>query len=323
MSPNWRTAGSIIGTAFMLAVAIQAWAEVPDWLGAGDLQEIDARWDEFAAETDPVMMQRQERVLRGTIDDYLRGRPYMKILARITSGVVYTTTQSPERAWLLAQVKSVQGNDIVLGPLRLPFPVRKAGDERNWVYPAITLPFDETKHYAALYIDRRNRVDTFAIYERRPDEPMPVAVIFTPREVPNPVLVTESENQKQRWIRGFLMVLGYGDFEIVRRNLNWMRDDGKDVGAMIVVMPPVLFAVLILLYLYMRNRKVAAIYAKGGYRRDDELLRSRSFISKFFYMPWRCPHCGNRVQSFTESCAIIYLCQRCKIYSKTTAVLAD
>jgi len=215
----------LIGAGIMAAASHRAGASSEDWLMASDRANIIARGQEWADERDPKLMQRQERVLRGTIEDYLEASPGVKVLTRVGNGVIVTSKKFPELGWIMCQVKSVQGNDIVLGPKQLPWRVLREEDVRNWIFPVITVAFDEEKHYAGPYIDRSNRVDLFVIYERRPGEAMPVAVIYTPRDVPNPLLVTESQNEKERVYRGVLRSSElYRQFERLKRSLDWMKN---------------------------------------------------------------------------------------------------
>ena len=116
----------------------------------------------------------------------------------------------------------------------------------------------------------------------------------------------------------------YSGYEKVKRNLNWSTGDGGE-GMMPIVLYALTIglALLFFLPLYMRNRRAAAIFYEKIYRKDDEFdraFKSRSTLSKFFHMPWRCPRCGNKVQSFRIGATFIYFCQECKVNTVETVV---
>lgn len=302
----------LFGSVCWAQLAIAAWS---DWVSAGDAAAIRERWSEYASERGAYAMHRHELVLRGTIDDYLAAHPHVTVYARIPNGVVLKSPRSPEDTWVMVQVKSVQGNALILGPDRLPYPVRRPDHVEAWLFPPISIAFDEERHYAAYYLDRRNRIDTFAIWERRPGgEPVPVAVIYTPREVPRPVLLPDSENDKQRWIRALLMSFDfYRELEAVQRIRNWHGEDASLLEILGGVLAPAAMLILGSLFVYRRYRVGPGFFQ--DYSEDIEVakslgsgrcLRCATKLRRGYY--WEGKYLGGTLER-------IWFCTKCKKYA--------
>jgi hypothetical protein len=170
------------------------------WLRADDPAATKERWNDFWNETGRKKFL-QEYVLRGTVEDYLRTHPDRKVARAIPNGVIYTNPAHPGSYFLLVAITSVQGNRLVLGPRLMPRDTFKNGTYtthlESWTFPPVTVQFDEERHYAGIYIDRRNRCELFVIYERQDDWPMPVAPIFHSTHS-RPNLVAWRQNEFER-----------------------------------------------------------------------------------------------------------------------------
>lgn len=134
----------------------------------------------------------------GTIDEFLaeKGRDF-GILERTPSRLVFTSPRYPDDVFVLFQVRSVQGRDILLGTARIPA-LHKGGkktDLAEWTIHDPDVEFDETKHYSRYYQDEWNNAYMFAIWKKVPGgEDLPIQALFYPRRVKVPNLASERAN---------------------------------------------------------------------------------------------------------------------------------
>ena len=135
----------------------------------------------------------------GTIDEYLaeRRRDY-HVIYRTASSLVFSTPRDPKDVFVIFQVRSIQGRDLLLGPSAyLPSDPSPEAVLAEWTIQEPTVKFDETKHYSKYYADNWNGADMFVIWERWPGqkvESVPIQALFYPRRVKKPNLVDEDRN---------------------------------------------------------------------------------------------------------------------------------
>ena len=168
-----------------------------NWPSLSAPDVVRARFIAFAEDRNPRCVLIQERVIRGTLDGLFRTYPQLEKIRQVPGGVIYTSPKAPKEVYVVVQVRSIQGNDILLGPANLPGVESPSRDAlSNWVVSAVQTPFDENRHYAAYYINNADKgTYMFALYERRAGkEPLPVESIFRHRSPANPKFLTESEN---------------------------------------------------------------------------------------------------------------------------------
>ncbi len=128
-----------------------------------------------------------------------RKRPGFRDLERTPSRLVFTSPRYPDDVFVLFQVRSVQGRDILLGTARVPALHNggKKTDLAEWTIHDPDVEFDETKHYSRYYKDEWNNAYMFAIWRKVPGgEPLPIQALFYRHRVISPRLVDEKTNSQ-------------------------------------------------------------------------------------------------------------------------------
>lgn len=139
----------------------------------------------------------------GTIDEFLEesaqaGLGYI-VLSRTPRGVVFASPiWSPGGGFVLFQVKSAQGRNLLLGPQRMGDLPKKGGrvHERYlefWTLRQPEVVFDEAKHAAGVYFDQLHQAWMFVIRERAAGG-RPLQALYYPSRVAVPNLVDAATN---------------------------------------------------------------------------------------------------------------------------------
>lgn len=205
-----------------------------NWPLASDVDAIMAYRKMHEANSDQRCFSVSELMTRGTLREFFLAFPDYKVVNQVPNGLIFTSPRSPKMAFLVVQVKSVQGNDILLGPVVVPGVKSGSSEELSkWTFRALDRPFDEERHYAALYADQSHYDSAmFVLYERRPDaEAVPIEYIYTYSRNPTPILLPESQNEAA----GKKLRAGYGRGMILHDGVKYLIKHPAWIGLLIVV----------------------------------------------------------------------------------------
>jgi hypothetical protein len=157
--------------------------------------EILKKWDEKWKEWD------KRGFTYGTIDEFVTDHQMGPGIMLRTPGVLLVELYSRTNVvYVLYQTRSIQGRDILLGPIRMPDMMRgRAEYLQFWKIYEPPSVFDETKHYSGLYRDNVNRAAMAVVYEKRTWTAQPVHPLYHPRRVENPHMELGLKNTLARF----------------------------------------------------------------------------------------------------------------------------